>query len=114
MRQVRLLQILPGTGLIQLRTRTHNLEESPDFVALSYEWKEEKRPRTIRLNGVALRVRRNLWATLNSLRKFQLDHSRSGLFQNDAPYFWIDAICINQADNPEKCHQVAMMGDIYH
>jgi hypothetical protein len=29
-------------------------------------------------------------------------------------YIWIDAICINQADNREKESQVQMMGDIYH
>jgi hypothetical protein len=26
---------------------------------------------------------------------------------------WIEAICINQADDQEKSHQVAMMGDVY-
>jgi hypothetical protein len=113
MRQIRLLQILPGTELIQLSMRTYNLEKNSDFVALSYEWKEKKRPRMIRLNGMAFRVRRNLWAALKSRQKFQLDHSGLRLFQNDAAYLWIAAICINQADNPEKCHQVAMMGDIY-
>lgn len=30
-----------------------------------------------------------------------------------AGYFWIDAICINQADNKEKSFQVASMGDIF-
>jgi hypothetical protein len=53
-RQICLLQILPGTELIQLSTRTYNLEESPDFVALSYERKEKKSPRMVRLNGVAV------------------------------------------------------------
>ena len=113
MRQIRLLQIISGTNPIQLSTRTYTLEESPDFVALSYEWKDEKRPRIVRLNGMAFRVRRNLWAALDSLRKFQSEHSGPKLFQDEAPFFWIDAICINQADDPEKCHQVAMMGDIY-
>lgn len=28
-------------------------------------------------------------------------------------YFWIDALCINQASTEEKGHQVAMMGKIY-
>jgi hypothetical protein len=28
-------------------------------------------------------------------------------------YFWIDAICINQDDIPERNSQVQMMGDIY-
>lgn len=113
MRQIRLLQILPGTQLIQLSARTYNLNDSPAFVALSYEWKNEKRPRIVRLNGMAFRIRRNLWAALNRLQKLQSGHPGSKLFQDDAPYFWIDAICINQADDREKCHQVAMMGDIY-
>lgn len=32
---------------------------------------------------------------------------------SDVEYFWIDAICINQADDLEKSSQVALMGEIY-
>lgn len=112
-REIRLLQILPGPGLIQLTSQTYNLEESPDFVALSYEWKGKKRPRIVRLNGMAFRIRRNLWEALLSLREFQSHLFCYSLFVADAPFFWIDAVCINQADDPEKCHQVAMMRDIF-
>ncbi len=28
-------------------------------------------------------------------------------------YIWIDALCINQADNEEKAIQLTAMGDIY-
>jgi hypothetical protein len=30
-----------------------------------------------------------------------------------AVWIWVDAICINQADNAEEAHQVAAMGDVY-
>jgi hypothetical protein len=113
-RQIRLLRILPETDLIQPTTRTFNLEESPDFVALSYEWKTNNDHEMSRLNGTPILIRRNLSEALIILRKFQSYRSERKLFRDDAPYFWIDAICINQADDPEKCHQVAMMGDIYH
>ncbi|KAK3367008.1 hypothetical protein B0T24DRAFT_534534 [Lasiosphaeria ovina] len=32
----------------------------------------------------------------------------------DATLFWIDALCINQADEDEKSKQVPRMGDIYN
>ena len=27
---------------------------------------------------------------------------------------WVDAICINQADDAEKSHQVSLIGEIYY
>lgn len=88
------------------------MEESPDFVALSYEWKTEDDAEMAHLNGTPFLIRRSLSEALISLRKFQSDRSEQRLFNHDTPYFWIDAICINQTDDTEKCHQVAMKGDI--
>lgn len=112
-REIRLLKILPGDGQIQLTTQTFDLDTSPDYVALSYVWGTETSPKNAILNGTAFEMRRNLHAALVNLRKLQADGSEDRLFAHHAPFFWIDAVCINQADGSEKNHQVAMMGDIY-
>lgn len=75
----------------------------------------------INVDGTPFQATRNLFAALKRLR---LDPSSSRIAnQPDCPpvtdpsgtsrILWIDAICINQSDDDEKSHQVAMMGDIY-
>jgi hypothetical protein len=32
---------------------------------------------------------------------------------SNSPWYWIDAICINQTDEDEKMNQIALMGEIY-
>ena len=34
--------------------------------------------------------------------------------KKDHVRLWADAVCINQPDNEEKMHQIAMMGEIYN
>jgi len=54
------------------------------------------------LDGEAFNVGVNLWHALSWLRH-----------QYKSEVFWIDAICINQNDIPERNAQVQIMGDIY-
>jgi hypothetical protein len=58
--------------------------------------------RTILVNGLQSRIRRNLFSFLD-------------MYQHDAnrELIWIDQLCINQDDEVEKSSQVAMMGGIY-
>ncbi|KAK3388492.1 heterokaryon incompatibility protein-domain-containing protein [Sordaria brevicollis] len=80
----------------------------PSFQALSYVWGvpiDEPLP-TILLNGISMTVTPNLHSALVFLLSQQHDDS----FKTS---FWIDALCINQADNDEKSFQVPLMSKIY-
>lgn len=56
----------------------------------------------ISVDGRQVRVTENLEAALRSLRL--TDKKR---------HMWVDALCINQADDVEKTHQVHLMAEIY-
>ncbi|KAG7402416.1 Heterokaryon incompatibility protein 6, OR allele [Fusarium oxysporum f. sp. rapae] len=76
--------------------------DRPKFDALSYMWGDGQAGQTITLNGVSFNVRQNLWDALHYLRKHAPNIN-----------YWIDAICINQKDIPERNRQVRMMHHIY-
>lgn len=109
--EFRLIQTLPGADSIQLTLEHYNFEEQSDYVALSYERKSEGHIKTISINGTDCQVRQNLWTPLQSLRTLQ---EEGGLFDEEKPKFWIDAICIRQDNARERGHQVGLMGQLYH
>lgn len=81
-----------------------------DFIALSYVWSHPKReegelPHTIIVDGCSFEVTPNLYYALEQLSKSY--RIRQGF------KLWVDAICINQADNDERGQQVTRMRDIY-
>ncbi|KAF2836992.1 HET-domain-containing protein, partial [Patellaria atrata CBS 101060] len=107
-----------------------DMNENPQFDALSYTWGDPV-PEKLRFDiaaqrdynanqflgntpvtgflcdGVLLKLEPNLHDALIAL-----------LMQNSArniprQRYWIDALCINQADMEEKSHQIALMGRIY-
>lgn len=111
--EIRLIQIVPGSGPIELTLNTYELSEDLNYVALSYEWASGEDPMEISINGTAVFIFQNLWTALKNLREIQLNRSEDQVFGETAPEFWIDAVCINQADDAERGHQVAMMGRIF-
>ena len=113
-RYVRVVQILQRRRLspfIECKIKQVPLARNT-FTCLSYASGEESSPsRTILLNGKRKQVRRNLWTFLNSVsRNTRVCQIRTQAYPT---LFWIDALCIDQANNTEKGHQVNMMGDIY-
>lgn len=112
-KEIRLLQVSPSSGPIELALHTYKFSKDLKYVALSYEWASEEDKKDITVNGANITIRWNLWEALKSLRQFQSDRSTVRLFEHDAPRFWIDAVCINQHDEKEKGDQVAMMGRIF-
>ncbi len=76
-----------------------------DFVALSYTWGRSTVTREVVVNDLPVLVTENLEACLRVLR--------------DKPFIqqgwkiWIDAICINQGDLPERARHVQRMREIY-
>ncbi|MCJ1456001.1 hypothetical protein MMC28_006358 [Mycoblastus sanguinarius] len=80
------------------------LGKRPWYDALSYTWGSSGTSRSITVDGKSMPVTENLWLALRKLRTV-----RALL-----PWrFWIDAICINQLDVPERNAQVQRMADIY-
>lgn len=88
------------------------LREAPRYYALSYtwgapfaglpsEWDDPKATHTIYIDGHEFEVRWNLETALKQMCKYEVT------------VMWIDAICINQSDIPERNLQVQMMGEIY-
>ena len=83
------------------------------------------------LNGQRVNVTRNLWVALWHLRYIAQDYAENPNchdlkfrhwqrlvdtkedLQFSHTSLWVDALCINQADDDERGHQVGMMGEIY-
>ncbi|KAI1103164.1 HET-domain-containing protein [Jackrogersella minutella] len=117
LKTIRLLRILPTTsdGLLECHVRTVKLDgpQTPSYDALSYTWgpttRDEfkkgvnaKRRHNILCNGRPLPVTENLLNCLTQLKRGHYDRE-----------IWVDAICINQANQAERSEQVSIMADIY-
>lgn len=115
--EIRLICIKPGTSdtSITCELQKFLLETSPSYCALSYVWGDEKDTRPITVNGQSFNVTINLFTGLQELRKWQ--QAQKPIYQNVKldlqTRFWIDAICINQANIKEKSEQIPRMGKIY-
>lgn len=104
---IRTVLLLPGRSLwndeIQCLLQNTTIRESKGkYRALSYHWGDASHRRTIRLNGQRFEVTDNLWQALHRLR-----HKRKQRI------FWIDAVCIDQANVEERNSQVRCMWAIY-
>lgn len=103
----RLLDIegMSKEGFVDCTIRIHNCDEKDlDYQALSYAWGPEQPTGWILLNGKPFRVRKNL---LLFLQAAVSSHPVA------CTRIWIDAICIDQGNTPEKTHQVMQMANIY-
>ncbi|OTA98514.1 hypothetical protein M426DRAFT_69678, partial [Hypoxylon sp. CI-4A] len=102
---IRLLDIFPGKGEEKLECGFLPADVHDRTVAyetLSYVWGTATEYRTVRVNERDHQVGINLYKALIRLRR-----------PTEHLLLWVDALCINQADNEEKTHQVDMMKDIY-
>ena len=80
------------------------LSHKPPYEALSYRWTDpnKENPDLVYCNGVECHIGPNLYA---ALIRFRLPDVPRAL--------WVDQLCINQAEGPEKAQQLLIMGDIY-
>jgi hypothetical protein len=106
-RMIRLLRLLPSSlkwSAVHASLEVVSLDTSPSpvFEALSYTWGTDPPIRRITCNGLAFAVRSNLYSALRRLR-----------YRTKPRLLWIDAICIDQANNAEKNTQIPLMGAIY-
>lgn len=112
--EIRLITIEPSqpgkddTDVVRCWFRKTSVESPSDYIAISYHWGPTSvdgshLTETILLEGLVLRVSTTLYSALKRLRT-------SG---KGSRAFWIDALCINQADLFERSQQVMMMDKIY-
>ncbi|CAN9319954.1 unnamed protein product [Alternaria alternata] len=102
--EIRLLELLPGCyhDVIRINLHTKNLNDNPNYEALSYAWGTAPSSNPAIINGCPIPVRESLDLGLRRLRL--TDESRT---------LWVDALCINQSDVQERSHQVQQMCMIY-
>ncbi|KAE8378076.1 heterokaryon incompatibility protein-domain-containing protein [Aspergillus bertholletiae] len=72
------------------------------YEALSYTWGSTASMETIRMGGKQLHITPNLYFALQHLR-----------WPHEDRILWVDGICIDQANEKERGHQVRHMGDVY-
>jgi len=104
---VRLLRLLKEGHMDDIRCELFDgWIEQPEggiaYEALSYTWGSTEKRDRITVNGSTMNVTSNLYAALQHLR-----------LNNQDRILWIDAICINQANDNERSHQVQHMSKIY-
>jgi hypothetical protein len=72
------------------------------YEAVSYVWGDDQKPRYVWIGENKLRITASLHKALLRLRNYTSDR-----------VLWIDAICIDQANNTEKSIQVSRMATVY-
>ncbi|PYI05117.1 hypothetical protein BO78DRAFT_276464, partial [Aspergillus sclerotiicarbonarius CBS 121057] len=103
-RQIRIASILPGRWSedVSCKLEIVSLDDKPSYEALSYTWGDLSDKVPIFLECSTFLVTKNLHMALRRLRHVGEERD-----------IWVDALCINQSDKPEKTRQIQMMKDIY-
>lgn len=102
---VRLLELYPGERDTPLIGRLIVTTNPSQYEALSYTWGGSDGHIFTFQNGPVSRsipITTNLYDGLQQLRD-----------QLKPRWLWVDALCINQANNQEKGHQVMRMGHVF-
>ncbi|PVH79408.1 hypothetical protein DL98DRAFT_655500 [Cadophora sp. DSE1049] len=104
--QIRLFELtsITGASTIEGAFRLVSLSASVTYAALSYTWGNPDENKLIQVGGKRLAIPQNLWWFLHSWDSSKIEKPN---------LFWIDAICINQANLLERNHQVGLMKQIY-
>ncbi|PMD41766.1 hypothetical protein L207DRAFT_391609, partial [Hyaloscypha variabilis F] len=103
--ELRLVKLQPRCSSSHIEIEIIHVPSSapPAYEALSYVWgSSERTHNVIRIQPRHLSISRNLSVALEHLR-----------LRKKPRLLWIDAICINQDDIPERNQQVNKMGSIY-
>ena len=105
---IRLFKILPPSSpaleepvVCEIHHFDLDTAASMEYCALSYAWGEPEFDEAISINGHRLRVTSHLCKALQRLRSY------------DLKWIWVDAICIDQSNVPERSTQVSFMGRIF-
>ena len=83
----------------------HSTDELPTFHALSYVWGKPGDSTWITIDNCRFRVQANLFRFLDTIL--------SQLTGQEQVLLYVDAVCVNQEDVPERNEQVKLMSHIY-
>jgi hypothetical protein len=117
--EIRLLSLDLDGDLDDIRCTltNHSLNSRPIYCALSYEWGNPVPVEIIIVNGELFHARHNLWLFLQRVKAVARENmsqsSTSVGSQGATTQLWVDAICIDQTNIPERNTQVQLMGRIY-
>ncbi|RFU26865.1 hypothetical protein B7463_g9465, partial [Scytalidium lignicola] len=102
--EIRVIVIPPAEWVSELRCRLFHvsLDHNPSYEALSYTWGDQTSKHIITLDGAEIEISRALTVALRGIQ-----------YPNRPRTVWIDALCINQANDEEKSIQVQMMRRVY-
>jgi hypothetical protein len=100
--RIAILQPGVATDDIKVSLLHTHFDQNPSFEALSYVWGDPTVTRPIIFEGHSFNVTVNLFLALRRLR-----------YEDKPRHLWIDALCINQDNIPEREHQISRMRDIY-
>ncbi|KAF5025684.1 hypothetical protein F66182_2290 [Fusarium sp. NRRL 66182] len=108
--QIRLLKFVHHGASVAAVLKTFSLNEPlPPYHSLSYAWATDGTPPTRNWNML---INKQQLPVLDSLRPF-CDALRSKGEPLGGRWWWIDSICINQADLGERAQQVKHMQHVY-
>lgn len=102
---IRLLRLQPGRRGDHIHSYLETVSMKDAFrkyECVSYVWGDTPEYRRIIVDGHSFYVKLNLFAALQHFRD-----------ANAIRTLWVDSICIQQTDPPEKGRQVQLMGKIY-
>ena len=101
---IRILTLYPGVAGTRLEGRLDfaNLDDKPQYEAISYVWGDPTRCDEIMIDGKALGLTQSISDALQRIR-----------LRDEPRAIWADQVCINQDDLSERGHQVKLMGQIY-
>ena len=121
---IRLLRLSTGPeknglyfGILVFRRQT-----APAYLALSYTWGDQTATESIYLDNEHFPIRPNLKRALESVvslmrRNFMNGINVESTSHDDVPatyeHLWVDALCIDQTNVPERNDQVRRMGDTF-
>jgi hypothetical protein len=101
--QFRLIRILPAKfAAIHCEILHTDLNNHPNYVAISYAWGDSADTRNIQLEGASIPITTSLHGALESLRE-----------KSEPILIWADALCIDQQNRNERTQQVRLMTSIY-
>lgn len=101
---IRLLKILTAEEdrPVECTLKTWPKDDAPPYIAISYTWGDPAENTLVVVDKRNLGVRSNCDYVLRQASSYDISQ-----------YYWLDAICINQADAVEKGMQVRQMGNVY-
>lgn len=124
-RLIRVHDCDPDDPAIRISILVTSVEKAPIYQAVSYTWGDESNQENIYVRYASSLARKALGLArqalglaagrygLMAVRKNCADVLRQVRHFKTSKYYWIDAICIDQQNIPEKNVQVARMGAIF-